>query len=226
MSIVPTRSELPLHSFPFNAQHPSFVPRKNMRRRLRAQIPEPRIAVAGTSCQKVASGRKRGTENWRGVPRERRRAPCCWPDFENGLRRAMDHEDVFGREGVRGMREDILFDGFRDRDSGGRAGRCCVCGERYVERERYRVLVLLQQSSVMRTRGVTRRELTHFCVELVYNRLEALSRDVCREIDGRREGLSVLFTDKLHYDVRRRLRQLWLWRRNAVVDLLSLWGWK
>lgn len=39
MSIVPARSELPLHSFPLDTQHPSFVPRKNMRRRLRAQIP-------------------------------------------------------------------------------------------------------------------------------------------------------------------------------------------
>lgn len=95
-----------------------------------------------------------------------------------------------------------------------------------MERERDGVLVLSQRSSVMRTSSITRRGLTHFCVELVYNRLEALSRDVCRKIDGGREGLSVLFTDKLYYDVRRRLRQLRLWRGDAVVDLLSFWGWK
>lgn len=58
----------------------------------------------------------------------------------------MDNEDVFGRESVRGMREDILFDGFCDRDSSGRAGGCCVRGERYVERERDGVLILLHRS--------------------------------------------------------------------------------
>ncbi len=99
------------------------------------------------------------------------------------------------------MRKDVLLEVFCDRDAGGRARGCCIRG-----------------SAVWNANGTGSSScytdmskvcgLTHFCIEHVHYRLEGLSRDIFREPDGRRKRLPILCTDKLHYDVRRRPRQL------------------
>lgn len=67
------------------------------------------------------------------MPGKGGRASGGRPDFEDGLGRTADGEDVLGREDVRGVGEHVGFDGTGDVDSSRRAGGDGVGWEGNVE---------------------------------------------------------------------------------------------
>ena len=66
---------------------------------------------------------------------------------------------------------------------------------------------------------------TYLLAEPIHKGFQSFTRDICRDINGWSDVLTVVFRNKLNDDVRRWLGCLFFWFLDTVVYLLAF-GWR